>query len=90
MLGNRHASHQILKRQDLLAVDDLVQVCQLASCRRASDLDLFVPIRIADLDQEHEPVQLRFRQGIRAFLLDRVLGREHKERLLQGVADATR
>ena len=39
--------------------------------------------RIADAQLEHEPVDLRFGQRIRAFLLDRVLRREHEERLLE-------
>ena len=41
--------------------------------------------RIADIDLQQEPVELRFRQGIRAFLFQRVLGGEHMERLRQGV-----
>jgi hypothetical protein len=40
---------------------------------------------VVDHDVEHEPVELRLRQGIGAFELDRVLGREHEERLLEGV-----
>ncbi len=37
---------------------------------------------------EHEPVELRFGQGIRALELDRVLRREHAERLRQRPAGA--
>ncbi len=36
---------------------------------------------IADPDIEHEPVELGLGQGIRALLLDRVLGGDHEERL---------
>ena len=36
-----------------------------------------------DVDLEHEPVELRFGQRIRAFELDRVLRREHEERIGQ-------
>ena len=39
--------------------------------------------RIVDDDVEHEPVELRFGQRIRAFLLDRVLRRQHEERPLE-------
>ena len=42
--------------------------------------------RVADIDEEHEPVELRFGQRIRALLLDRVLRREDEERFLQGEA----
>ena len=41
--------------------------------------------RIIDAQLEHESVQLRFRQRVRAFLLDRVLRRQHEERLRQRV-----
>ena len=51
--------------------------------RRARDLDLLVFRRVVELDQEHEPVELRFGQRIRAFLLDRVLRRQHEERRLE-------
>ena len=46
--------------------------------------------RVADADLEHEPVELRLGQRIRAFLLDRVLRREHEERLGQLVRLAGR
>ena len=38
-----------------------------------------------DHDVEHETVELRFRQRIRAFELDRVLSREDKEGLIEGI-----
>ena len=44
--------------------------------------------RVFDHDVEHEAIELRLGQRIRAFLLDRVLRREHEERALQVVADA--
>ena len=46
--------------------------------------------RIIDLDVEHESIELRFRQRIRAFLLDRILRSDHEKRLRQrmrGLAD---
>ena len=58
-----------------------------ASCaragRRAEDRDLVVRRRIADAHVEQEAIELRFGQRIRALLLDRVLRREHEERLGQ-------
>ena len=41
-----------------------------------------------DDDVEHEAIELRFGQRIRAFELDRVLRREHVERLLERVGPA--
>ena len=42
-------------------------------------------VGVADLGAEQEPVQLRLRQRERALELDRVLGREHEERVRQAV-----
>ena len=58
-------------------------VLHVRAGRRRDDLDLFFLARVADLQLEHEPVELRFRQRIRAFLLDRILRGEHEERLGQ-------
>ena len=40
---------------------------------------------VADLDHQHEPVQLGLGQGVGPFLLDRVLGGHHQERIGQRV-----
>ena len=53
--------------------------------RPLHDRQFFGPRRIADDDVEHEPVELRFRQRIGALLLDRVLRRQHEERLRQPI-----
>jgi hypothetical protein len=44
-----------------------------------------VRLRVADLDFEHEPIHLGFRQRVRALLLDRVLGRHHQEQAFQRI-----
>ncbi len=49
------------------------------------DLPLLVLRRVGDLQLEHEAVHLRLGQGVGAFLLDRVLRREHEERVGQGM-----
>ena len=51
--------------------------------RRPHDVELLVVGRVLDDDVEHEAIELRFRQRIRAFELDRVLRGEHVERLGQ-------
>ena len=49
---------------------------------------LGLAIGVADVDLEQEAIELGFRKGVGAFLLERVLGREHVERAGQGVFDA--
>ena len=51
-------------------------------------LPLGVVRRIVDIDLQQEAVELGFGQGIGAFLLQRVLGREHVERLGQVIGVA--
>ena len=48
------------------------------------DPRLVVAVRIAEPDPDEEPVELRLGQRERALELDRVLGREHEERVGQG------
>ena len=43
------------------------------------DLPLVLEIGIVDVDLHQEAVELRFGQGIGAFLLDRILRRQHME-----------
>ena len=50
------------------------------------NLPLFGARRIADLQFQHEAVNLRFGQRIRAFLLDRILRGEHQERFVELVS----
>ena len=56
--------------------------------RRLDDLELLVRGRVADPDHEHEAVELGLGQRVGAFLLDRVLRRQHEERLGQRVTVA--
>ena len=55
----------------------------LAAAHAQQDFLLLVPRGIADPHLEHEAVELRLGQRIGALLLDRVLGGEHEERLLE-------
>ena len=52
------------------------------------DLDLHVDRRISERRLDREPVELRLRQRERPLLLDRVLGRENEERLLEPLGHA--
>src|SRR5262249_26360043 len=45
----------------------------------AKDRDFVVHVRVAHTNVEQEAIELRFRQWIRAFLLDRVLRGQHEE-----------
>ena len=61
---------------------DRVRELRILDRRRGPhDLDLLVLRQVVDHDLEHEAVELRFGQRVRAFLLDRVLRREDEERL---------
>ena len=52
------------------------------------DHDLLERCRVAEAEPEHEAVELGLRQRERALVLDRVLGRDHEERVRHRVRDA--
>ena len=58
--------------------------------RSANQVELFLLGGVIDEDIEHEPVELRFGQRVGSFLLDRVLRRQHEERVGKPVAFAAR
>ena len=63
---------------------------RLTARHATQDLLLFRARRVADAQLQHEAVDLRFGQRIRAFLLDGVLRGEHEERFgerIRRVAD---
>ena len=83
VVRHRHAAHEVLVPDDLRRVQQVRQRRQLVAGRRAGDLDLLVFGRVVQLDQKHEAIELRLRQRIGAFLLDRVLRRQHEERRVE-------
>ena len=82
-LGHRHLAHQPLERDQIVAGDRPLELRILNRRRRPHDVELLVVRRVLDDDVEHEAIELRFGQRIRALELDRVLRREHVERLGQ-------
>ena len=87
-LGHRHAPHQALEGDQVGAVDRALELRVEDRRRGADDFVFLVFRRVLDHDVEHEPVELRFRQRIGAFELDRVLRREHVERLFELIGPA--
>ena len=60
----------------------------LRSGRHREDPTLFLGRRILDDHVEHEAIELRLRQRIGAFLLDRILRGQHEQRTVEVVANA--
>jgi hypothetical protein len=88
LLGHRHLAHEIMKLEHILAGE---QRLDRAVARRSGllhDRDLVLLRQVVDHHVEHEAVELRLGQRIRALHLDRVLRGQHEERLGQGVAHA--
>ena len=68
---------------DLLGRHQVVERRQRVAGRGPGDLDLLGLRGVIELDQEHEPVELRLGQGVRPLLLDRVLRGQDQERRLE-------
>ena len=87
-LADRQTAHQPLRRQQSSAVIAALALRLFGAGGVEQDFPLGVEIGIIDVDLHQEAVELRFGQGIGAFLLERVLRRQHMERLGQIVARA--
>ena len=85
IVGDRHASDHLLEGGDPLARNQRRDLFQVDARGQAVDPPLLVRRRVVDEDLEQEPVELGLGQGIRALLLDRILGRQHEERVRQTV-----
>ena len=83
VIRHGHAPDDLLDREDVLPAEDRLQFGVAVDGRGLDDLVLFRFARIVDKDIEHEPVELRLGQRIRALLFDRVLRREHEERKVE-------
>ena len=84
VIGHRHAPHDVLQPQDVLAVQHLGHRGLHVGGPLPHDLLFLAVGRVIDLDHEQEAVELGFGQRIGAFLLDRVLRRQHEERVFIG------
>ena len=87
-VGHRHAAHEPLQFQNLVAAQDRNDFVHDERCRPSGDLELLVEARVLDEHLEHEPVLLRFGQRVGPFLLDRVLRGQDEERVAELVPRA--
>ena len=81
----RALADDALQFDDVVVVEDRFDGVVVDTGRLLRDLLFFGEVRIADVDFEHEPVLLSFRQSVRPFLLDGVLRGKHEKRIGQNV-----
>src|SRR3954467_5532274 len=84
----RNVADQMTHRFDVGGGGDRPDCRFLVARRRRQDAVLLRRRRVVDDDVEHEAIELRFRQRVGAFLLDRVLRGEDEQRTLQFITDA--
>ena len=84
----RDARDQVLQVVDRRDAGERVRGRPPLRGRGHEDALLLLLVRIAEPDAEQEPVELRLGQRERPLQLDRVLRRQHEERLRERVADA--
>src|SRR2546430_2298141 len=83
--GEDLVAFQRLERHEILTRHRTLEVRIQDGRGRPHDVELFIVGRVVDDDMEHEAVELRFGQRVRALELDRVLGGENEERLRERV-----
>ena len=86
LLGDRHFAHNLVKLEHVLAVKQRFDGFRFSGGGASDHFDLVGLGEVVDHDVEHESIQLRLGQRIGAFHFDRILGRQHEERLLEHVA----
>ena len=64
---------------DLFAVEDVIEFGSCASGGFAGDAEFVLFRWVIDIDEEHEAVELGFREWVGAFLFDGVLGCQDEE-----------
>jgi hypothetical protein len=87
-LADRQAAHQALGGGEVLRGHHRARFGLLGAGGVEQDLPLGVAVGIVDVDLHQESVELGFGQWVGAFLLQRVLRRQHMERLGQVMAHA--
>ena len=88
VFGNRHFAYDLVETQYVFASKQRLDGRRHARSGLRHDFDFIVLRQIIDHHIEHEAVQLRFRQRIRAFHLDGILRRQHEKWQRQYMADA--
>ena len=78
-----HAAERFARLEHVRATRARLELRQLGEAGAPQDLLFLGALGVADPDLEHEAVALRLGQRIGALLLDRILGREDQERLLE-------
>ena len=87
-VGGDDVAHQHARALDLLAGRHRrdARFSPVVVCARIARSS--AGARIVDHDVQHEAIELRFRQRIGAFLLDRILRRQHEQRPIELMAHA--
>jgi hypothetical protein len=82
-----HVDHlgRVARPHDLGGRHDRLHIGDLARRHPPHDLQLLGVRRVVDRELQHEAVDLRLRERIRAFLLDRVLRGEHQEGIVERI-----
>ena len=84
MFRNGNAAHQILVKDDFLPGEDVLEFLAPGSGGFPGDAHFLLLRGVVHFNQEHEAVQLGFRQGVGAFLFNGVLGGKHEKGGEQG------
>ena len=88
MIGHRRGEHELLDPQNILRGDGRGERGQLAQRGALDDFDLLLLGGIIEMERKHEAVKLRFRERVRAFLLDGILRGDHHKWIGQVAGNA--
>ena len=85
LFGDHHLPRQLLELQDIVPRQHAFERRPAGAGRLRHDANFFILGEVGDHHIEHEAIELGLRQRIGALELDRILRREHEERLVERV-----
>ena len=86
VFGDGDAADDFLEAEDIGGVENFLEDGHGATGGGFGDLEFFFGGGVADIDEEHEAIELGFWEWVGAFLLDGILGSEDEERFFEGEA----
>ena len=86
VFGDGDASDDFLEAKDIGGVENFLEDGHGATSGGFGDLEFFFGGGVADIDEEHEAIELGFWEWVGAFLFDGILGSEDEERFFEGEA----
>ena len=83
VVGHRHCADELLDGENVLPGDNGRGLWKVPDGGAADDFNFLIACRIAEIQREHETIELCLGQWISTLVFDRVLGGDDEKRIRQ-------